>query len=93
MSNAQNTTAGNENKTTTAAAQNTTAGNEKVKVFIPRGASNEDPNFFVSVNGVNYLLPKGKEAEVPPAVAYEIERARKAQEVLDQNKAALISNA
>lgn len=53
---------------------------QRVKVFIPRGLSNEDPNLFVSVNGVNYLLPRGKESSVPKAVAMEIERAEKAKE-------------
>ena len=32
---------------------------ERVEVYIPRGADREDPNFFVAVNGVNYLLPRG----------------------------------
>lgn len=53
---------------------------DRVNVFIPRGLSNEDPNVFVSVNGVNYLLPKGKESSVPKAVAAELERAARARE-------------
>ena len=53
---------------------------DRVKVFIPRGLSNEDPNVYVSVNGVNYLLPKGKESSVPKAVAFELERAARARE-------------
>ncbi len=53
---------------------------DRVNVFIPRGLSNEDPNVFVSVNGVNYLLPKGKESSVPKAVALELERAARARE-------------
>lgn len=73
--------------------EKTTSAKKKVTVFIPRGASNEDPNLFVSVNGVNYLLPKGKDSEVPAAIAEEIERSRKAQERLDRNKAALLGNA
>ncbi len=63
----------------------------RVKVFIPRGASNEDPNLFVSVNGVNYLLPKGRESEVPQAVAREIQRAMKAQELQDRHRDSLLS--
>ena len=66
---------------------------KRVKVFIPRGASNEDPNLYVSVNGVNYLLPKGKESEVPAHIAYEIERSRKAQETLDKRRDALLNTA
>jgi len=53
---------------------------DRVEVFIPRAGANEDPNFFVSVNGVNYLLPRGKKSKVPAHIAYEIERARKAEE-------------
>lgn len=60
------------------------AEEKRVNVFIPRGASNEDPNLFVSVNGVNYILPRGKESLVPPHVAYEIERAAKAKEACDR---------
>jgi hypothetical protein len=45
---------------------------ERVEVFIPRGYANDDPNFFVSVNGVNYLLPRGKKSQVPAHVAEEI---------------------
>ena len=33
---------------------------DRVEVFIPKGQANEDPNLFVSVNGKNYLLPRGK---------------------------------
>lgn len=58
----------------------------RVKVFVPRGASNEDPNFFISVNGVNYLLPKGEESLVPKAVADEFYRSQKAERVGDKNK-------
>jgi len=57
---------------------------ERVEVYIPRGYANEEPNFFVSVGGVNYLLPRGGTSLVPPAVAAEIHRARKAQELLDR---------
>ena len=56
-----------------------------MEVFIPKGYANDEPNLFVSVNGVNYLLPKGKKSLVPPAIAAEIERSRKAQEKMDEN--------
>ena len=57
---------------------------EKVEVFVPKGYVNEEPNLFVSVGGVNYLLPRGRTSLVPPEVAYELERSRKAQEDLDR---------
>lgn len=65
--------------------------NKRVKVFVPRGASNEEPNLFISVNGVNYLLPKGKESLVPAAVAAEYNRAMKAQERRDSSSQRLMS--
>ena len=57
---------------------------QRVDVFIPKGYGNEEPNLFVAVNGVNYLLPRGRTSLVPPAVAYELERSQKAQEALDR---------
>lgn len=56
---------------------------KRVKIFVPRGASNEDPNLFISVNGVNYLLPRGKESAVPEVVAAEYRRSLKALERSD----------
>ena len=58
--------------------------NERVEVYIPRGADREDPNFFVAVNGVNYLLPRGKKSLVPAEVAREFRRSQAAQEALDK---------
>lgn len=58
---------------------------EKVEVFVPRGNRNGDPNLFVSINGKNYLLPKGKTSLVPQCVADEIERATYAQRMLDES--------
>lgn len=55
---------------------------ERVELYIERGQANEDPNFFVSINGKNYLLPRGKTSLVPPEVKAEVERARRAQEAL-----------
>lgn len=48
---------------------------EYVDLFIPRGYANDDPNEFISVNGVNYVLPKGKTSKVPPHIKAEYERA------------------
>ena len=61
-----------------------TVNDNRVEVFVPKGYANDDPNLFVSVNGVNYLLPKGKKSLVPAHVAAEIERSKKAQEKLDE---------
>ena len=57
----------------------------RVEVFIPRGSDREDPNLFVGINGVNYLLPRGKKSMVPAEVAAEINRSEKAAEVFYEN--------
>ena len=58
---------------------------ERVEVYIPRGADLEDPNLFVAVNGVNYLLPRGKKSMVPKFVAEEIERSNRAADIFYEN--------
>ena len=57
---------------------------ERVEVFIPRGSAEEEPNLFVAVNGVNYLLPRGQSSLVVPAVAKELALCRKAQQRMDR---------
>ena len=69
--------ANNENKASMPAEN-------RVEVFIPKGYANDEPNLFVSVNGVNYLLPKGKKSLVPAHVAAEVERSNEAQNKLDE---------
>ena len=56
----------------------------RVSIFIPRAQGSDEKNLLVSVNGVNYLLPKGKSSEVPDFVAAEIQRSWKAQTRYDQ---------
>lgn len=72
---------------------NNTKDTTRVAVTIPKGQPSEDPNYFVSVNGVNYLLPRGKKSMVPPEIAAEIERAVRAQEDLDRSIDALLEAA
>ena len=55
---------------------------KRVEVFIPRGGERADPNLFGGINGVNYLLPRGKKSMVPAAVAEEIARSDRAAERL-----------
>lgn len=64
---------------------------KRVEVFIPRAAANEDPNLFVGVNGVNYILPRGKTSLVPPHVKAEIERSQKAELAADERSAAMVN--
>ena len=56
----------------------------RVDVFIPKGYAGEEPDLLVGVNGVNYLLPRGKTSRVPDFVAREVELSRKAQGLLDR---------
>lgn len=58
---------------------------ERVELFIPKGYANDEPNHFIAVNGVTYLLPKGKTSKVPPFVKEEYERAQKAQQKMDEH--------
>lgn len=63
----------------------------RVSVFIPRGGAHEEPNLFVAVNGVSYLLPKGQTSMVPECVALELELSQKAQEIQSRNMEAMLS--
>lgn len=65
------------------ASTNVPKENEKVEVYVPKGNANDEPNLFVSVNGVGYLLPKGKKSMVPKAIAEEYERSRMAEDEMD----------
>ena len=56
----------------------------RVEIFVPKGYTGDEPNVFVSVNGVNYLLPRGKKSLVPAEVAQELARSQAAQEALDK---------
>ena len=55
-----------------------TKKNETVSLLIPRVPGDDSPNFFVGINGKNYLIPKGKTVEVPKEVAEEYHRAMRA---------------
>ena len=57
---------------------------DRVEIFVPKGYTGDEPNVFVSVNGVNYLLPRGKKSLVPAEVAQELARSQAAQEALDK---------
>lgn len=63
---------------------------ERVEIFVPRGYANEDPNLLISVNDVNYVLPRGKKSLVPKCVAYEFHRSQEAQERLDETMAQML---
>ena len=72
-------------ETTETASEAIDAKDDRVWVHIPKATGNEEPNLFVGVNGVNYLLPKGKKSLVPAHVAAEINRSFKAEEKMDEH--------
>ena len=61
-----------------------------VDLHVPKGVAGDDPNVFISINGKNYLLPKGKTSKVPPFVKAEFERSQRAQEALDKKSDSLL---
>ena len=71
----------------------TTNKENYVDLYIPKGYANDEPNFFISVNGKNFLLPKGKTSKVPDYVKEEYDRAMRAQEALDKKSEALLEKA
>lgn len=52
---------------------------ERVEVFVPKGLANDDPNLYVSINGENFLIPRGQVSLVPPHIKSAIERSYGAQ--------------
>jgi hypothetical protein len=66
---------------------------ERVEVFIPRGGERGDPNLTVGLNGVNYVIPRGKKSMVPRCVAEEIQRSEKAKDKYDATSAELLEKA
>ncbi len=66
---------------------------EYVEVYIHKTSELDDPNEYVGLNGVNYVLPKGQTVSVPKAVANEIARSRRAQEKRDKKIDALVAEA
>lgn len=62
---------------------------KKVKIRIPLRHEGEEPMVFVGVNGVNTLIPKGKDVEVRPEIKAEYDRAESAKELALEHKAKL----
>ncbi len=66
---------------------------DRVEIMIPKKSASEDDNLFVSVNGKNYLLPRGKKSKVPAFVAEEIYRSWAAQDKLDNTVQKMLKEA
>ena len=73
--------ANTENKATEATK---TPKDNRVEISVPKGYANDEPNHVIGINGVNYVLPKGKKSMVPDFVAAEFYRSQRAQEKLDE---------
>ena len=58
---------------------------EKVELYVESGYSKDDPNEYISVHGINYVLPKGETSMVPPCVKFEYERSRRAKGIQRRN--------
>lgn len=63
---------------------------ERVEVFVPKGLANDDPNLYVSVNGENFLIPRGQTSMVPPYIKAAIERSYGAIAYQEKRSNALI---
>ena len=73
------------------AAKKTEIKNDnRVKITLPRAKGSEPKEVFVGINGVNYLVPKGKTSEVPECVAKEIRRSEAAAQLQDEEKERLL---
>lgn len=62
----------------------------KVKITLPKARGNEPKELFVGINGVSYLIPKGKPVEVPDYVAEEVKRAQAAEDFEDDEKLRMV---
>ena len=60
------------------------AKDNRVEITVPKGYANDDPNDIIVINGVNYVLPRGKKSMVPDFVAEEFYRSQRAQDKLDE---------
>lgn len=66
---------------------------ERVTVRIPMFSEKEEPDMFVGINGVNYLIPKNKDVEVPVFVKEELDRAERARQAAINSKSEMLRRA
>lgn len=52
----------------------------KKTIFLPRGQESEEQSRFVCVNGRTFMVPKGKDVQVPLPVYEVLMNARMAEE-------------
>lgn len=66
---------------------------ERVDLFVDKGYANDEPNLIIGINGVTYVLPKGKTSKVPKFVADEYHRSKKAEQALDETVSKMLEEA
>ena len=66
---------------------------ERVDLYVEKGYANDEPNQIISVNGVLYVLPKGKTSKVPKFVADEYLRSQRAKQHLDETVDKMLAEA
>lgn len=71
----------------------TTNKEEYVDLFVEKGYDNDEPNLFISINGKNFLLPKGKVSKVPPYVKEEYDRSQRAKAAYYEKREDLLEKA
>ena len=71
----------------------TTNKDEYVDLFVDKGYENDEPNLFISINGKNFLLPKGKTSKVPLHVKEEYERSLRSKAAFYEKREALLDKA
>lgn len=59
------------------------AAKETVTIQLPRAGKDEEKIVFVGVNGRGYTIRRGKEVEVPPAVAEVLRSSEAFQDKLE----------
>ena len=71
----------------------TTGKEGYVDLCVDRGYENDEPNLFISINGKNFILPKGKMSKVPQYVKDEYERSQRAKAAFYAKSEALLEKA
>ena len=71
-------------------AKTAPAEEEREDIYIERAHSGDESSLLVSINGKNFLLPKGETSRVPKYVADEIRRSQKAQNIYDRRSREMI---
>lgn len=61
------------------------------KIHLPRARRGEERDLFVGINGVNYIVPKGIDVEVPDFVYDEIMRSQAAEDKMWANVDAILA--